>query len=417
MQPTLRDPNPPLTRSVEDYLKAIYHLSSQGGFAATSDIAAMLEVAPPSVSGMVKRLSETGLIEHVPYRGVQLTSQGRRAALRMIRRHRILELYLTQHLGYDWGSVHAEAERLEHAVSDELIERMASALGQPQYDPHGDPIPTAAGDIEEAELVALADARVGAKLELRQVGTQDAARLRYFAEQGLTPGGLLTVSDRQPFRGADSWVYTFTQEWPLFSRTHQLSFTVPIQRVQNGASFATGVGDVAVNYRYQLAAAERLSVAPRLSLLLPTGRARSDLGAGALGVQVNVPASVIVASKVVTHWNVGGTVTPSAKNAVGDQATTVAYNLGASVIWLARPTFNALLEVVWTRDEAVTSSGHTAASDALSISPGIRWAHNFSSGLQIVPGIAFPIGVGPSAGDDAVLFYLSFEHPFTSGSH
>src|SRR2546426_588640 len=129
MQPALRDPNPPLTRSVEDYLKAIYHLSSQGGFAATSDIAAMLEVAPPSVSGMVKRLSETGLIEHVPYRGVQLTSQGRRAALRMIRRHRILELYLTQHLGYDWGSVHAEAERLEHAVSDELIERMASALG------------------------------------------------------------------------------------------------------------------------------------------------------------------------------------------------------------------------------------------------------------------------------------------------
>src|SRR5205807_889240 len=100
----------------------------------------------------VKRLSETGLIEHVPYRGVQLTAQGRRAALRMIRRHRLLELYLTQQLGYDWGSVHAEAERLEHAVSDELIDRMARALGDPQYDPHGDPIPTAAGEIEEAEL-------------------------------------------------------------------------------------------------------------------------------------------------------------------------------------------------------------------------------------------------------------------------
>src|SRR3989442_1104808 len=125
MQPALRDPNPPLTRSVEDYLKAIYHLSSQGGFAATSDIAAMLEVAPPSVSGMVKRLSETGLIEHVPYRGVQLTAQGRRAALRMIRRHRVLEVYLSQQLGYDWDGVHTEAERLEHAVSDELIERMA----------------------------------------------------------------------------------------------------------------------------------------------------------------------------------------------------------------------------------------------------------------------------------------------------
>jgi DtxR family transcriptional regulator, Mn-dependent transcriptional regulator len=201
MHATLRDATPPLTRSVEDYLKAIYHLSSQGGFASTSDIAAMLAVASPSVSGMVKRLSETGLIEHVPYRGVQLTGQGRRAALKMIRRHRILELYLTQHLGYDWGGVHAEAEQLEHAVSDDLIERMASALGQPQYDPHGDPIPTAGGEIEEAELVSLADAAPGTKLELRQVATQDAARLRYFAEQGLTPGVLLTVTERQPFNG------------------------------------------------------------------------------------------------------------------------------------------------------------------------------------------------------------------------
>src|SRR5205814_2275277 len=201
MHATLRDANPPLTPSVEDYLKVIYHLSNQGGFAATSDIAAMLEVAPPSVSGMVKRLSETGLIEHVPYRGVQLTAQGRRAALKMIRRHRILELYLMQHLGYDWGGVHAEAERLEHAVSDDLIERMASALGHPPYDPHGDPIPTAAGEIEEAELVSLAEAPVGLKLELRQVGTQDSERLRYLAEQGLTPGVLLTVSERQPFNG------------------------------------------------------------------------------------------------------------------------------------------------------------------------------------------------------------------------
>ena len=193
--------HPPLTRSVEDYLKVIYHLSSQGGFAATSDIAASLAVSAPSVSGMVKRLSEAGLIEHVPYRGVQLTAQGRRAALKMIRRHRVLEVYLTQQLGYDWDGVHEEAERLEHAVSDELIERMAGALGDPHYDPHGDPIPTAAGEIEEAELVALADARIGTKLELRQVGTQEPARLRYLAEQGLTPGVLLKVTDRQPFNG------------------------------------------------------------------------------------------------------------------------------------------------------------------------------------------------------------------------
>lgn len=190
-----------LTRSVEDYLKAIFQLSHQGGFAATRDIAAVLDLAAPSVSGMVKRLSEMGLIEHVPYRGVQLTSQGRRAALRMIRRHRVLELYLTRYLGYDWDNVHVEAERLEHAVSDDLIERMAAALGDPRYDPHGDPIPTAAGDIEETELVSVADAELGAELELRQVGTQDPARLRYFAEQGLVPGVRVTVTDRQPFDG------------------------------------------------------------------------------------------------------------------------------------------------------------------------------------------------------------------------
>jgi DtxR family Mn-dependent transcriptional regulator len=203
MHSPVRNPSPPLTRSVEDYLKAIYHLSSQGGFATTSDIAAMLEVAPPSVSGMMKRLSETGLIEHVPYRGVQLTHQGRHAALQMIRRHRILEVYLTQQLGYDWGDVHVEAERLEHAVSEQLIDRMAGALGDPRYDPHGAPIPTAAGEIEEAELVTLADAAVGTTLLLRQVGGGDEnpARLRYLAEQGLTPGTRMTVADRQPFNG------------------------------------------------------------------------------------------------------------------------------------------------------------------------------------------------------------------------
>ncbi|HJS44268.1 MAG TPA: metal-dependent transcriptional regulator [Gemmatimonadales bacterium] len=193
-----------LTRSVEDYLKSVFHLTNQGGFATTSGIAGMLEVAPPSVSGMMKRLSETGLIEHVPYRGVQLTPQGRRAALQMIRRHRILEVYLTSKLGYDWGDVHVEAERLEHAVSDKLIERMAEALGEPRYDPHGAPIPTAAGEIEEAELVTLADMPVGSTVVLRQVGDEDPARLHYLAEQGLTPGARMAVVERQPFNGPTS---------------------------------------------------------------------------------------------------------------------------------------------------------------------------------------------------------------------
>jgi DtxR family transcriptional regulator, Mn-dependent transcriptional regulator len=149
----------------------------------------------------MKRLSETGLIEHVPYRGVQLTPQGRRAALKMIRRHRILEVYLTSKLGYDWGDVHVEAEQMEHAVSDKLIDRMAEALGDPRYDPHGAPIPTAAGEIEETELVMLANVPVGAIVVLRQVGDEDSARLRYLAEQGLLPGTRLEVIARQPFNG------------------------------------------------------------------------------------------------------------------------------------------------------------------------------------------------------------------------
>ena len=201
MHAMLREAPAPLSRSVEDYLKVIYHLSSEGGFATTSDIAALLTVAPPSVSGMIKRLSEAGLIEHVPYRGVQLTHQGRRAALRMIRRHRIIEVYLTQRLSYDWDNVHDEAERLEHAVSDELIERMAVALGDPQYDPHGAPIPTVEGDIEETELASLAEAAVGTAVEVRQVDDADSARLRYLAELGLTPGTRLVVTERQPFNG------------------------------------------------------------------------------------------------------------------------------------------------------------------------------------------------------------------------
>lgn len=201
MNAAIRSPQPPLTRSVEDYLKSVFHLTSQGGFATTSDIAEMLEVAPPSVSGMMKRLSETGLIEHVPYRGVQLTPQGRRAALQMIRRHRILESYLTSKLGFDWGDVHVEAERLEHAVSEKLIERMAEALGSPRYDPHGAPIPTAAGEIEEAELITLAAAPVGTTVILRQVGDEKPDRLRYLADQGLTPGARLHVDERQPFNG------------------------------------------------------------------------------------------------------------------------------------------------------------------------------------------------------------------------
>jgi DtxR family Mn-dependent transcriptional regulator len=194
--------SPGYSRSIEDYLKAIYELESEGSPAQTSAIAEALNVAPPSVSGMVKRLSESGLLEHAPYRGVQLTRTGRRTALKMVRRHRILETYLTTKLGYDWDSVHDEAERMEHAVSDGLIERMAMALGYPRHDPHGAPIPTKDGEVDEQEdLVPLIDVPVGGMAELRMVSDRDPELLRFVASLGLRVGVSFEVIGRQPFKG------------------------------------------------------------------------------------------------------------------------------------------------------------------------------------------------------------------------
>jgi DtxR family Mn-dependent transcriptional regulator len=187
-----------LTRSVEDYLKAIYQLSPEGRPASTSEIAHLLALSPPSVTGMVKRLSEQGLLEHIPYRGVQLTDQGRHAALRMVRRHRLIEAYLVEFLGYSWDTVHEEAERLEHAVSDTLVERMAGALGHPSVDPHGDPIPSADGSIHELACIALSDVPVGETVAITRVHESQPERLRYIASLGLRPGVQVTVVDRQP---------------------------------------------------------------------------------------------------------------------------------------------------------------------------------------------------------------------------
>ena len=215
-------------------------------------------------------------------------------------------------------------------------------------------------------------------------------------------------------RDAGAWLYTFTQEWPLFSQRSQASFTVPVQR-SGGAGSVTRVSDVALNYRYQLAGvAGGVAVAPRLTLLLPTGREETATGSGGLGVQVNLPVSAALGPRLVAHGNAGATVTPAARNVLGDRATATAVNLGGSMIWLARPALNLLVEVAWTRSRAVTGPGATAPSEEWLVIPGVRGALDFAGGLQVVPGIGFPIGVGPSQGDAAVFFYLSFEHSFRS---
>lgn len=227
------------------------------------------------------------------------------------------------------------------------------------------------------------------------------------------PGVVQHISAFQRSLRTGGWAYTFTQEWPVARQRHQLSFTLPVERTGSGSAAVTGIGDIALNYRHQLGGVDRAAaVAPRLSLLVPTGNTDKGLGSGGVGVQLNIPISVTLARRLVTHWNAGVTATPAAKDVLGVEATTTAYNLGASAIWLARPTFNVVLEVAWVRAEAVAGPDQTTAEETFVVNPGIRWAHNFASGLQIVPGIAFPIGIGPSRGETAAFLYLSFEHPF-----
>ena len=192
---------PALTEPVEDYLKAIYELESRFGAAATSDLANALDVAPASVTGMVRRLATQGYLDHVPYRGVQLTPRGRQAALRTIRRHRILESYLTGVLGYPWDRVHDEAERLEHAASDDLIERMAAALGHPTADPHGAPIPTVDGIVADQPHRTLGELPVGETARMLRVSDKNPSLLRYLAEIALQPGAEVTMVSRAPFDG------------------------------------------------------------------------------------------------------------------------------------------------------------------------------------------------------------------------
>ena len=188
-----------LSRSIEDYLKAIYDLSREEDPASTSAIAEALDIQPASVTGMVKRLAEMGLLEHLPYKGVRLTKAGHREALRVVRRHRIIEAYLCERLGYPWDDVHAEAERLEHAASDDLVERMAHALDYPSHDPHGAPIPTITGDIDLRNFSTLANATSGTKLRIQSVPDEEEEELISMAADGLLPGVEIRVK-----KGADT---------------------------------------------------------------------------------------------------------------------------------------------------------------------------------------------------------------------
>jgi hypothetical protein len=206
------------------------------------------------------------------------------------------------------------------------------------------------------------------------------------------PGVVQHISTFSRANGGDSWAYGFTQEWPVVSEKYQLSYTVP---VLHDDGLGTGVGDIALNARYQLLGGEdrAVHVAPRLSVLLPTGDDAKGRGAEGTSVQTNLPLSWVPSSRLATHWNAGLTLSPG---------TAASPYLGASAIWFLKPELNVLLETLWVGGD----------EESVVLNPGIRWAFNFESGLQIVPGVAYTIGLDDGAGPDALFLYLSFEHPF-----
>ncbi len=194
---------PTATEAVDDYLKAIFELEELGGRASTAAIAKKLDIAAASVTGMLRKLAdqEPPWVAYEKHRGATLTERGRLRALEIIRHHRLIESYLHQTLGYDWDEVHDEAEKLEHAISEQFEERIALALGDPETDPHGHPIPRKDGSMPERNEQGLLELEVGATAVVSRVSDRDPELLRYFSKLGVRPGARLTLLERSPFDG------------------------------------------------------------------------------------------------------------------------------------------------------------------------------------------------------------------------
>jgi hypothetical protein len=212
------------------------------------------------------------------------------------------------------------------------------------------------------------------------------------------------------------WSYSFTQEWPAPGNwRHQFSYT--LIGMHSGGSVGTGggIGDTVFNYRYQLIGTgeTRVAFAPRLSILFATGDVTKGRGNGGTGVQTNFPLSIVLHKRLVSHWNVGSTFVPHAQNSDHVSASSVGYNFGQSLVLLVHPRLNLMLEGYANTFQAVVDRGKRVWARTEYISPGVRWAFNFPSGLQIVPGLALPLGIGPIAGERGLFLYLSFEHPFS----
>ena len=506
-----------LSRSRQDYLKALYALAPGGEPVPTSRLAARLAVSPPSVTHMLGRLAAERLVVHAPRAGARLSARGQREALAIIRRHRILETFLVNVLGLDWAEVHEDAEVLEHHISERVLEAIDRLVGHPGEDPHGHPIPDRSGRMRQRALTPLAALHTGDRAVVREIRDADGPRMARWKSAGLVPGAEvrvrevkaledvyeLSVAGRRLVTGSEglagvmveiakgsrrrlasatiatvallagalacgvagraaasaasapapiadnsflieeaynqeahvvqhiatwarqrdggAWDLTFTQEWPVGGQRHQLSYTVPFRRQPESEGGACGFGDVGVNYRVQWfgAGGGRVAFAPRLTVLWPSGDADRGFGAGAPGLQINLPLSATLAPRWMAHTNAGltrvrahGDGPIASGTGPGTRPARRSFNLGQSVIWLPAPTLNLMLELAWNRSEAVNVPGDADRDESLLLAPGLRWARNFESGLQLVPGIAVPIGIGPSRGERSLFLYLSVEHGY-----
>jgi len=222
-------------------------------------------------------------------------------------------------------------------------------------------------------------------------------------------GVIQHIQTFQYLKESGIWGYAFTQEWPVLGQTHQLSYTIPINN-KDAPIEASEIGDIALNYRYQLILNEALALSPRFSTLFPTGDYKNGFGSGAFGYQVNIPLSIELSDKWVTHFNLGSTTIPGSKEEGGASADTFGFNYGASIIRLVSENLNLMLETVWNSSESVLLYGTKTRDGTLIVNPGARYAINCDSGLQIVPGIAFPIELGSSENDYGVFVYLSFKN-------
>ena len=479
--------------TVENYLKAIYagvaRLAPPHRLLPMGQLASALGVAPGTATTMVKTLAESGLVEYEPYAGVALTPAGERLAALVLRRHRLVELFLVQFMGYAWDEVHDEAEQLEHVVSDRLIDRMDEMLGRPEADPHGDPIPNAEGLVKAQEAENLLTCPLRTPVIVTRVIDQDRVFLRFIEQHNLKPGESIEVEERdaasdsvrvrgkndqritigtraaskllvvarmlllfaatagpalaqnapagdsdRPWEITDNsflveeafnqeagifqniaawqtdhqgnWALGFTQEWPLFSQTHQLSYTLGYAHGDD----ASGVGDTFLHYRWQALTGRdgRPAFSPRVSLVLPTGSVSRGLGNGNVGWELNLPFSRQMGD-LYLHWNAGFTHFPSAK--LGDvERNLLTPRAAASGIWRLRPMFNVMVEAVVQWDEAIAGDA-TDYVRRVTLLPGFRTGWNIGD-VQAIVGMGMPVSFSDGGATAGIFGYVSYELPF-----